>query len=101
MPYMSWTGAGSPVVEDDELGGLAASLGDAQEGAHAHLLGLLLLQHLALQPQLSRHAVGLLGVTDFLKRRVALPFRGNFAEFRHTLRHEMVHVFQISLLVDR
>jgi hypothetical protein len=44
---------------------------------------------------------GLLGVTDFLKRRVTLPFRGNLAEFRHTLRHEMVHVFQISLLEDR
>ncbi len=44
---------------------------------------------------------GLLGVTDFLKRRVTLPFRGNLAEFRHTLRHEMVHVFQISLLFDR
>jgi len=40
---------------------------------------------------------GLLGVTDFLKRRVALPFKGNFAEFRHTLRHEMVHVFQLDL----
>jgi hypothetical protein len=40
---------------------------------------------------------GLLGVTDFLKRRVALPFRGNFAEFRHTMRHEMVHVFQLDL----
>ena len=44
---------------------------------------------------------GLLGVTDYLKRRVTLPFRGNMAEFRHTLRHEMVHVFQISLLFDR
>ncbi len=44
---------------------------------------------------------GLLGVTDFLKRRVTLPFRGNMAEFRHTLRHEMVHVFQISLMSDR
>ena len=42
-------------------------------------------------------ARGLLGVTDFLKRRVTLPFRGNFAEFRHTLRHELVHVFQLSL----
>ncbi|HEY4648331.1 MAG TPA: hypothetical protein VIG95_04455, partial [Gemmatimonadales bacterium] len=29
---------------------------------------------------------GLLGATDFLKRRVSLPFRGNFAEFRHTIR---------------
>jgi WD40 repeat protein len=43
---------------------------------------------------------GLLGATDFLKRRVALPFRGNFAEFRHTLRHEMVHVFQLDLLSE-
>jgi hypothetical protein len=40
---------------------------------------------------------GLLGATDFLKRRVSLPFRGNFAEFRHTLRHELVHVFQLDL----
>ena len=40
---------------------------------------------------------GLLGATDFLKRRVSLPFRGNFADFRHTLRHEMVHVFQLSI----
>jgi hypothetical protein len=43
---------------------------------------------------------GLLGATDFLKRRVALPFRGNFAEFRHTLRHEMVHVFQLDLQLE-
>jgi hypothetical protein len=40
---------------------------------------------------------GLLGVTEFAKRRVALPFRGNYAEFRHTIRHELVHVFQLSL----
>ncbi len=40
---------------------------------------------------------GILGATDFLKRRVTLPFRGSFAEFRHTLRHELVHVFQLSL----
>jgi hypothetical protein len=40
---------------------------------------------------------GLLGATDFLKRRVSLPFQGNFAEFRHTIRHEMVHVFQIDI----
>jgi hypothetical protein len=43
---------------------------------------------------------GLLGATDFLKRRVSLPFRGNFAEFRHTLRHELVHVFQLDLLTE-
>ena len=43
---------------------------------------------------------GLLGATDFLKRRVSLPFRGSFAEFRHTLRHELVHVFQLDLLSE-
>ncbi|HXF95172.1 MAG TPA: hypothetical protein VNI61_03625 [Gemmatimonadales bacterium] len=43
---------------------------------------------------------GLLGVTEFLKRRVALPFTGSYAEFRHTLRHELVHVFQLSLLAE-
>lgn len=40
---------------------------------------------------------GILGVTEFLKRRVTLPFNGNYAEFRHTLRHELVHAFQLSL----
>src|SRR5438477_8270007 len=40
---------------------------------------------------------GLLGVTEFLRRRVALPFCGSYAEFRHTIRHELVHVFQLSL----
>ena len=43
---------------------------------------------------------GLLGVTEFLKRRVALPFNGSYAEFRHTLRHELVHVFQLSLAAE-
>ena len=40
---------------------------------------------------------GILGVTEFMKRRVTLPFRGSYSEFRHTLRHELVHVFQLSL----
>ena len=43
---------------------------------------------------------GLLGATDFLKRRVTMPFRGNLSEFRHTLRHELVHVFQLSLSAE-
>ncbi len=43
---------------------------------------------------------GLLGATDFMKRRVTMPFRGNLAEFRNTLRHEMVHVFQFSMMSD-
>src|SRR6058998_4383144 len=43
---------------------------------------------------------GLLGVTEFLKRRVALPFTGSYSDFRHTLRHELVHVFQLSLVAE-
>jgi hypothetical protein len=39
---------------------------------------------------------GLLGFTEFARSRVALPFRGNYSEFRHTIRHELVHVFQLS-----
>jgi hypothetical protein len=41
---------------------------------------------------------GLLGFTEFMRSRVALPFRGNYSEFRHTIRHELVHVFQLSRL---
>ncbi|HEX4633685.1 MAG TPA: hypothetical protein VH163_07635 [Gemmatimonadales bacterium] len=40
---------------------------------------------------------GLLGVTDFAKERVTLPFTGSYYDFKHTIRHELVHVFQISL----
>jgi hypothetical protein len=43
---------------------------------------------------------GILGVTEFLKRRIAVPFRGNYAEFRHTLRHELVHAFQLSIVME-
>jgi hypothetical protein len=39
---------------------------------------------------------GLLGFTEFARSRVVLPFTGNYAEFRHTIRHELVHVFQLS-----
>jgi hypothetical protein len=40
---------------------------------------------------------GILGVTEFLKRRVTLPFRGSYSEFRRTIKHELVHVFQLSM----
>ncbi len=43
---------------------------------------------------------GILGVTEYLKRRVAVPFNGNYAEFRHTLRHELVHAFQLSITME-
>ncbi|MGH7444925.1 MAG: hypothetical protein ACREKM_08620, partial [Longimicrobiales bacterium] len=43
---------------------------------------------------------GVLGFTEYLKRRVALPFRGDYAQFRHTLKHELVHAFQLSKLAE-
>lgn len=43
---------------------------------------------------------GLLGATEFLKRRVAMPFNGSYEAFRHTLRHELVHAFQLSVVSE-
>ena len=43
---------------------------------------------------------GVLGFTEYLKRRVALPFRGDYQQFRHTLRHELVHAYQLSKLSE-
>ena len=43
---------------------------------------------------------GVLGFTEYLKRRVALPFRGDYEQFRSTLRHELVHAFQLSKLSE-
>lgn len=43
---------------------------------------------------------GVLGFTEYLKRRVALPFRGDYDQFRKTLRHELVHAFQISKIAE-
>ncbi len=38
------------------------------------------------------------GVTEFLKRRVYLPYPGSREEYRHVLQHELVHAFQIDIL---
>ena len=43
---------------------------------------------------------GVLGFTEYLKRRVALPFRGDYEQFRNTLRHELVHYFQLSKITE-
>jgi hypothetical protein len=43
---------------------------------------------------------GVLGFTEYQKRRIALPFRGDYAQFRHTLRHELVHAFQLSKIQE-
>lgn len=40
---------------------------------------------------------GILGVTEYQKERVTIPFNGNYSEFRHTVRHELVHVFQLAV----
>lgn len=42
--------------------------------------------------------VGTAGVTEFLRRRVFLPFTGSYADLRHVLTHELVHAFQIDIL---
>jgi Tol biopolymer transport system component len=39
------------------------------------------------------------GVTEFLKRRMVLPFTGSYAEFDHVLTHELTHSFQIDMLM--
>ncbi len=38
------------------------------------------------------------GLTEYMKRRVLLPFTGSYAELDHVLTHELVHAFQIDIL---
>jgi Tol biopolymer transport system component len=40
---------------------------------------------------------GIAGLTEFVKGRVLMPFNGSYAQFRGTLHHELVHVFQLAL----
>ncbi len=40
------------------------------------------------------------GFTEFMKGRVVVPFNGSYAALEHVLRHELVHVFQLSKLED-
>jgi hypothetical protein len=39
---------------------------------------------------------GVGGFFEFLKGRVVIPFNGSLAQFRHVIRHELVHVFMHS-----
>jgi len=41
---------------------------------------------------------GVAGLTEFVKGRVLMPFNGSYSQFRETLHHELVHVFQLSLI---
>lgn len=47
-------------------------------------------------PSMLPESVG--GFTEFLKGRVVLPYNGSYSDFYHVIRHELVHVFQISKL---
>ena len=42
-------------------------------------------------PGLPIDAEGIGGATDLFKNRITMPFSGNYAEFRSTLQHELVH----------
>ena len=33
------------------------------------------------------------GFTEFFKGRMVIPFNGSYSSFKHTIRHELVHVF--------
>lgn len=48
-----------------------------------------------ISPELISEGTG--GVTEFLKRRVYLPFTGSYAELEHVLTHELVHAFQVDI----
>lgn len=41
---------------------------------------------------------GVGGFTEIYKKRVVVPYTGSYEEFRHVLRHELVHVFQYLML---
>jgi len=41
---------------------------------------------------------GVGGITEFMKRRVFLPFTGSYGEFDHVLTHELVHAFQVDIV---
>ena len=47
-------------------------------------------------PGIIEEGVG--GFTEILKNRVVVPFSGSYREFRHVLRHELVHVFQYMMI---
>ncbi len=40
---------------------------------------------------------GVAGLTEFAKGRVLVPFNGSLGDFRTTIQHELVHVFQLSM----
>jgi len=43
---------------------------------------------------------GVGGFFEFLKGRVVIPYMGSLGQFRHVIRHELVHVFMTQKLFD-
>ncbi len=43
---------------------------------------------------------GVAGMTEHMKGRVVVPFNGSLADFKRTIRHELVHVFQLSAMEE-
>ncbi|MDD3557691.1 MAG: hypothetical protein PHW27_03880 [Melioribacteraceae bacterium] len=43
---------------------------------------------------------GVGGFFEFLKGRVVIPYLGNLEQFRHVIRHELVHVFMTSKVLN-
>ncbi|RKZ01892.1 MAG: hypothetical protein DRQ10_01235 [Candidatus Hydrothermota bacterium] len=39
------------------------------------------------------------GFTELFKNRVVVPFNGSWSDFKHVLRHELVHVFQFNIFL--
>jgi len=39
---------------------------------------------------------GIGGFFEFMKGRVVIPYLGNLAQFKHVIRHELVHVFMVN-----
>jgi Tol biopolymer transport system component len=43
---------------------------------------------------------GVGGFFEFIKGRVVIPYNGNMADFQHVIRHELVHVFMHSKILQ-
>ncbi|MCA9758249.1 MAG: PD40 domain-containing protein [Candidatus Eisenbacteria bacterium] len=43
---------------------------------------------------------GVAGLTEFARGRVLVPFNGSLSDFRTTIHHELVHVYQLSLIAE-
>jgi hypothetical protein len=43
---------------------------------------------------------GVGGFFEFIKGRVVIPFEGSLGQFKHVIRHELVHVFMMSKLIS-